>query len=58
MAIASRSCRKHSMAAKVSSRLFTRILEDCKLRRKVGLCVHGHIFRHKGLLNRASKIHA
>ena len=44
MAIASRSCRKRSMAAKVSSRLFTRVLEDCKLRRKVGLCVHGHIY--------------
>ena len=42
MAIASRSCRKRSMAVKVSSRLFTRVLEDCKLRRKFGLCVHGH----------------
>ena len=44
MAIASRSCQKRSMAAKVSSRLYTRVLEDCKLRRKVGLCVHGHIY--------------
>ena len=34
---------KRSMATKVPSRLYTRVLEDCKLRRKVGLCVHGHI---------------
>ena len=32
------------MATKVPSHLYTRVLEDCKLRRKVGLCVHGHIY--------------
>ena len=34
------------MATKVPSRLYTRVLEDCKLRRKVGVCVHGHIYAH------------